>query len=236
LFDSINRLFGAAQSVSIMNTSTTTNYYEIISRLPAGSELILREQTFEDYEEILEEIGEANGLRVQFDGELVKIMTLSTRHEKYVRLIERLIDNVSMRKRIKILSFGSSTMKISQKSRGSEPDCCFYIQNAEAVARKSSIDFSRDVPPDLVVEVDIYHDSLDKFSIYSALQVPEFWLFNGEKLKIYKLEINNYFEVEQSLALPILTAETLTGFLNRLENSDQFEVLVEFEKWLEEQR
>jgi Uma2 family endonuclease len=130
LFDSINRLFGAAQSVSIMNTSTTTNYYEIISRLPAGSELILREQTFEDYEEILEEIGEANGLRVQFDGELVKIMTLSTRHEKYVRLIERLIDNVSMRKRIKILSFGSSTMKISQKSRGSEPDCCFDIQNA----------------------------------------------------------------------------------------------------------
>ncbi len=217
-----------------MMTATTTNYYEIVSRLPAGSELILSEQTFEDYEEILEEIGEANGLRVSYDGQLIKIMTLSSRHEKYVRLIERLIDNLSMRKRIKVLSFGSATMKIAQKSRGSEPDCCFYIQNAEVVARKSSIDFSRDVPPDVVVEVDIHHDSLDKFSIYSALRVPEFWLYNGQTLKIYQLDNDKYFEVEKSTALPILSAEILTDFLNRLEDSDQFEVLVEFEKWLED--
>ena len=220
-----------------MTTATTaTNYYEIVSKLPAGSELILSDQTFEDYEEILEEIGEANGLRVSFDGELLKIMTLSTRHEKYVRFFEMLMTMLSLRLRKKILHFGSSTMKISRKNRGSEPDCSFYIQNSEAVARKTSIDFSQDVPPDLVVEVDIHHDSLNKFSIYSALRVPEFWLFNGDKLKIYQLENENYAEVEKSLALPILSTEILTDFLNRLENSDQFEVLLEFEKWLEEQK
>lgn len=219
-----------------MTTAAAVNYYEIVAKLPAGSELILREQTFEDYEEILEEIGEAGGLRVGFDGEIIKIMTLSSTPEKYVRLIERLIDNVSMRKRIKILSFGSATMKASRKRRGSEPDCCFYIQNAEAVARKSAIDFSRDVPPDVVVEVDIHHDSLDKFSIYSALEVPEFWLYDGKKLKIYELENEKYSEIEQSLALPILTSAVLTDFLNRLEKSDQFEILLEFEKWLEEQK
>ena len=87
-----------------------------------------------------------------------------------------------------------------------------------------------------MVEVDIHHDSLNKFSIYSALRVPEFWLFNGDKLKIYQLENENYAEVEKSLALPILSTEILTDFLNRLENSDQFEVLLEFEKWLEEQK
>lgn len=198
--------------------------------------MILSDQTFEDYEEILEEIGEANGLRVSFDGELLKIMTLSTRHEKYVRFFEMLMTMLSLRLRKKILHFGSSTMKISRKNRGSEPDCSFYIQNSEAVARKTSIDFSQDVPPDLVVEVDIHHDSLNKFSIYSALRVPEFWLFNGDKLKIYQLENENYAEVEKSLALPILSTEILTDFLNRLENSDQFEVLLEFEKWLEEQK
>ncbi len=220
-----------------MTTATTaTNYYEIVSKLPAGSELILSDQTFEDYEEILEEIGEANGLRVSFDGELLKIMTLSTRHEKYVRFFEMLMTMLSLRLRKKILHFGSSTMKISRKNRGSEPDCSFYIQNSEAVARKTSIDFSQDVPPDLVVEVDIHHDSLNKFSIYSALRVPEFWLFNGDKLKIYQLENENYAEVEKSLALPILSTEILTDFLNRLENSDQFEVLLEFEKWLEERK
>ncbi|HMS40264.1 MAG TPA: Uma2 family endonuclease [Pyrinomonadaceae bacterium] len=218
-----------------MITATVTNYYEIVSKLPAGSEIILRGQTFEDYEEIIEEIGENGGVRVQFDGEHLKIMTLSARHEKYVRLIERMIDNVSMRKRIKILSFGSTTMKSFGGKRGSEPDCSFYIQNADVVARKSSIDFSRDVPPDVVVEVDIHHDSLDKFSIYSSLRVPEFWLFNGESLKIFRLENEKYFEVEKSLALPILSADILTNFLKQLEDSDQFEILLEFEKWLENQ-
>lgn len=219
-----------------MTTATTTNYYEIVSRIPAGSELILRGQTWEDYENILEDVGEAGGLRISYDGGNIQIMTLSTRHEKYVRLIERLIDNVSMRKRIKILSFGSATMKTSRRERGSEPDCCFYIQNAAAVARKSSIDFSRDTPPDLVVEVDIYHDLLDKFSIYAALRVPEFWLYDGRKLKIYQLRDDVYEEIEKSVGLPFLTAETLTGFLNRLENSDQYEILLDFEKWLDEQK
>ena len=219
-----------------MTTATATNYYEIVSQFPAGSELILREQTWEDYENIIEEVGEASGLRISYDGEIVKIMTLSIRHEKYVRLIERMIDNVSMRKRIKILSFGSATMKASRKHRGSEPDCCFYVQNAGAVARKATIDFSRDVPPDIVVEVDIHYDSLDKFAIYSALRVPEFWLYDSKKLTIYQLVGESYFEVEKSIALPILSAEVLTDFLNRLEDSDQFEILLEFEKWLEEQK
>lgn len=218
-----------------MTTATATNYYEIVSQLPAGSELVLREQTWQDYENILEEVGEAGGLRISYDGEITKIMTLSTRHEKYVRFVEMLITVLSMRKRTKILSFGSATMKASRNQRGSEPDCCFYIQNAEIVARKTTIDFSRDLPPDVVVEVDIHHTSLNKFDIYSVLGVPEFWLYDGKELKIYRLENRDYIEVEKSFSLPILTADILTDFLNRLEDSDQFAILLEFEKWLEEQ-
>jgi Uma2 family endonuclease len=204
-----------------------------MSNFPAGSELVLRGMSWQGYEEILEEAGEANGLRISYDGKIVKIMTLSSKHEKYVRLIERLIGNISMQKRIKILSYGSATMKTSQKQRGSEPDCCFYVQNAAAVAKKSSIDFSRDTPPDIVVEVDIYHDSLDKFEIYASLSVPEFWLYDGQTMKIFSLEGKKYSEIEKSHALPFLTSGILTDFLNRLESSDQFEILLEFEKWLE---
>jgi Uma2 family endonuclease len=219
-----------------MTTAAATNYYEIVSRLPAGSELVLRGQTWEDYENVLEDVGEPGGLRISYDGENIQIMTLSTKHEKYVRFVEMLITVLSMKTRTKILSFGSATMKTSRGRRGSEPDCCFYVQNAESVARKSSIDFSRDTPPDLVVEVDIYHDSIDKFSIYAALRVPEFWLYDGRKLKIYQLLDDVYDEIEKSIALPVLTAQTLTDFLNRLENSDQYEILLEFEKWLDEQK
>jgi Uma2 family endonuclease len=217
-----------------MTTATITNYHEIISQFPAGSELILRGQTWEDYEEIIESVGEASGLRIAYDGKILKIMTLSTTHEKYVRFFEMLMTALSLKLRKKILHFGSATMKASSKQKGSEPDCCFYVQNAETVAKKDKLDFSRDVPPDIVVEVDIHHDSLDKFAIYSALGVPEFWLYEGKNLKIYQLEEEKYSEIEKSIALPVLTAEALTDFLNRLENSDQFEVLLEFESWLNE--
>jgi Uma2 family endonuclease len=240
LFASIDGLSGAKEKLKLKNddmtTATAINYYEIVSRLPAGSELILREQTWEDYEEILEDVGEASGLRISFDGENLKIMTLSTKHEKYVRLMEMLITALSLKTRKKILHFGSATMKSSRSERGSEPDCCFYVQNAEQVAHLDTIDFTRDAPPDIVVEIDIYHASTEKFEIYSKLQVPEFWLYDGKKLKIYQLFNEVYEEIEKSTALSILTAEILTDFLNRLETSDQYEILLEFEKWLDEQK
>ncbi|HSK73080.1 MAG TPA: Uma2 family endonuclease, partial [Pyrinomonadaceae bacterium] len=115
-------------------------------------------------------------------------------------------------------------------------DCCFYIQNAELVADKDNLDFSRDVPPDIVVEIDIHHSSTEKFEIYSKLRVPEFWLYDGERLRIYRLEGGSYTAVKKSPALPILTSDVLGDFLNRLADSDQFEILLDFEKWLEEQK
>lgn len=216
-----------------MTTAVLTNYTEIISQLPAGSDIFLRGRSWEDYEEIIESVGEASGLRISFDGRNVKIMTLSSKHEKYVRFIEMIITALSLKIRKRILHYGSSTMKSSRQERGSEPDCCFYVQNAALVADKDSIDFSRDVPPDIVVEVDIHHFSTEKFEIYSKLRVPEFWLYDGDRLRIYLLENENYAAVKNSSALPILSDEILTDFLNRLENSDQYEILLDFEKWLE---
>ena len=218
-----------------MATAVLTNYSEITSQLPAGSDIFLRGQTWEDYEEIIESVGEASGLRISFDGRNVKIMTLSTKHEKYVRFIEMIITTLSLKIRKKILHFGSATIKSSRQERGSEPDCCFYVQNAELVADKDTIDCSRDVPPDIVVEIDIHHSSMEKFEIYSKLRVPEFWLYDGERLRIYRLESENYVAVKKSLALPILSDDVLTDFLNSLQTSDQFEILLKFEKWLDSQ-
>lgn len=218
-----------------MTTAVLTDYSQMLSRLPAGSEIALPEQTFDDYEEILESVGEASDLRISFNGEKIKIITLLTQHEKYVRFIERLVDNLSMRKRIKILSFGSATMKSSRHECGSEPDCSFYVQNADVIGSLRSLDFSRDIPPDIVVEVDIYHAPTGKSEIYAKLGVSEYWLFDGEEMKIYELENERYEAVETSPALPILTGEILTRHLALLKTNDQYEALLAFENWLDEQ-
>ncbi len=211
----------------------TANYREVIERLPTDSTLILRGISWDDYEELLAAVGEAPGLRISYDQGTMQIMTPSSEHESYVRLIERLVDRVSSKLRIKVLSFGSATMKHSRWRKGSEPDGCFYVQSASRIGNRVLLDFTNDPPPDIVVEIDINHDSLSKFPIYAALGVSEIWRYDGQALAIYLLEQNQYITSEASLALPMLTSAVLTEFLSRSRNEDQYETLLEFEIWLE---
>lgn len=216
-----------------MSTATTNRHQELIEKLPPASTLILHDIVWEEYEEILDALGEAKGLRVSYDQGTLQIMTLSTRHEKYARLIDNLVSLFSITRRIKVLCYGSSTMKKQDKLRGAEPDSCFYVQNADLVGGKSDIDFNIDPPPDIVVEVDLGHDSVSKFPIYAALGVNEIWRYDGQFLTMYHLTQGQYAAAAASQALPELSSETLTEFLSRSHHEDQYEVLLAFENWLQ---
>ena len=52
------------------------------------------------------------------------------------------------------------------------------------MAGRDTIDLTVDPPPDLIVEVDISHPSLDKFPIYASLGIPEVWRHNGDTLAV----------------------------------------------------
>jgi len=210
----------------------TANYLEVIERLPIDSTLILRGISWGEYEELIEALGEAPGLRISYDQGTMQIVTLSSEHESFARLIERLVDRLSSKLRIKVLSFGSATLKHSRWRKGSEPDACFYVQSAGRIGNRVQLDFNIDPPPDIVVEVDINHDSLPKFPIYAALGVTEIWRYDGQSLVIYQLEHDHYVTPETSLALPLLNGGVLTEFLSRSRNEDQYETLLAFETWL----
>ena len=61
--------------------------------------------------------------------------------------------------------------------RGCEPDESFYITNVDRrPTGRGMLDLAgEDVPPDLVVEVDVSNPSVPKRPIYAALGVPEVW-------------------------------------------------------------
>jgi Uma2 family endonuclease len=139
---------------------------------------------------------------------------------------------LSVIRRVRIISFGSATMKKQAKLEGAEPDCCFYVQSAHLIGKRINLDFSRDPPPDVVVEIDVHHKSTDKFGIYAALGVPEMWLYDEQRMRFYLLCDGQYSEVERSLALPMLTSQILTEFLARSRDEDQYDVLLAFEEWL----
>jgi Uma2 family endonuclease len=206
---------------------------EMIDRMPADSLFIQHGVGWNEYEELLQTVGEASGLRISFDDETLQITTLSQRHEKYSTLIQRMVDRLSSFLKVKVLFYGSATMRKEHKQKGVEPDACFYVQNAPLVGTKDEIDFNIDPPPDVVVEIDLHHDSISKFPIYAALGVPEFWRYDGSILTIYHLGEEQYQPSEASQSLPLLTSSILTEFLGRIPKEDQYEILLAFEEWLE---
>jgi Uma2 family endonuclease len=213
-------------------TAVAESYLDAIAALPANGTLVLRDVTWEDYENLLDEVGEASGLRISYDAGVIKIMTLSTEHEGFALFTQDLVRLISLRRRIEILCFGSATIKRRPRDKGAEPDACFYIQSAPLLGNKLRIDFNTDPPPDVVVEIDIHHESLDKFPIYAGLGMPEIWRYDGWQCEFYALENGAYQKVETSRALPLLTSATLGGFLNRVPQEGQYETLLAAEEWL----
>jgi Uma2 family endonuclease len=212
--------------------SKAENLVELIERMPPDSVLIQHGVSWDEYEELLKAVGEASSLRISYDDGTLQIMTVSFKHEKYVRTIERMVDLLSLRLRIKVLFYGSATMKKDRKKKGVEPDACFYVEKAALVGTKDEIDLSTDPPPDVVVEIDLHHESLSKFPIYAALGVPEVWRYDGDSLAIYQLHDEQYVESKASQSLPLLTTAVLTGFLARIPKQDQYDIMLAFEEWL----
>lgn len=216
-------------------TIETLSHFEIITQLPADTVVTFHGVSWEEYEQLLDQIGEASGLRISYINGTLQVMTLSPEHEKYAEFIKRLVSQVSFRLRINILFFGSMTMK-RQRSRGKEPDACFYVQNAALIGNRVQLDFASDPPPDIAVEIDVHHESLSKFPIYAALGVPEIWHFDGHQLTIHHLHQEAYVTAETSLALPLLTSRTLTEFLTRLREEGEFQTILAFDEWLQTQQ
>jgi len=214
-------------------TVQTAGYYDIVARLPANSVVTFHNVSWQDYEELLEQVGEASGLRISFDTGTLIVMTLSPEHENYARFIEGIIRLISVRLRINIRFFGGATMKKTKRRKGLEPDACFYVQSADALGNRVHLDFEVDPPPDIAVEIDVHHDSRFKSSIYAALGVPELWRYDGQTLTISVLREGQYVIVPHSQALPLLSSQLLTEYLTRLREEGELQSLLAFDQWLQ---
>jgi Uma2 family endonuclease len=219
-------------------TVQTASYYDIVAELPADAEVTFQGVSWDEYEDLLEQLeqaGESSGRRISFDTGVLTVITLSTAPENYARFLDGLMVIIRLRRRINILSFGSATMRKRKKSAGKEPDACYYVQTADALGNRMQLDFEVDPPPDIAVEIDIHHDSLSKFPIYSALGVPEIWRYDGHELTIHLLQEDDYVIAPQSSALPLLTGRILTEFLTRLRDDGEFQAILAFDEWLQSQ-
>ncbi len=216
--------------------AVSVDYLGLIEKLPENGILTLSDVSWEEYERLIQAVGEAPSLRINYDQGRMQIMTISFKHEHYAHIVEQVIGRLSSILRLKVTFFGSATLKRQKRLKGAEPDACFYVQSTEIIGNKINLDLRVDPPPDVVLEVDIHHESFSRFHLYEGLGVPELWHYDERKLTIYQLQDGHYQVVPVSIAFPLLTGDILTEFLTRSQTEGQYETVLAFEEWLRAQK
>jgi Uma2 family endonuclease len=181
--------------------------------LPKFGTTLRQNISWQEFEEILAELGDNRSSRVAYDRGTLEIMTPLPEHEGYKEIIGDLIKDLADELELNYESFGSTTWKKEVTLAGSEPDNCFYFQNERAVRGRLDINLAQDPPPDLVLEIDITSKSLDRLPIYARLGVPEIWRYDRSILKIYQLQAGQYQETDFSLAFPSIPVKEIPDFI-----------------------
>ncbi len=166
--------------------------------LPPGSEVILRDQSWSDYEEFLTIRNQQIYPKIYFNhytGEIVLMSPLPA-HGNRIDTLRDLIKTMLRFQGKDWHCFDPITLKKYRKG-GVEPDTCFYINNRNAILGKEKIDLSQLPPPDLAIEVDF--TSLTNPDYYLPFAIPELWIYKQGELLIYIYENNDYKISEQSV-------------------------------------
>lgn len=180
---------------------------------PPAERVVLHDVSWSLYEHILAEHDQRSSPHFVYDRGALEITVLSYEQEEINRLLNDLLVVLGLEWGVEYCNAGSTTFKREDLERGFEPDSCFYVQHAAQIAGKKRLDLLVDPPPDLVVEIDITHSSLDKLSIFAAVGVPEVWHHDGARIRMLGLVGERYEERTQSLAFPALRAVDLMTLL-----------------------
>src|SRR5215831_7737881 len=176
---------------------------------PVGQCVIVQGVSWDTYICLLADFADSRGTRIAYDQGMLELMAPSFNHEHVADLLADVVKAVAEAQALDVVPAGSTTFKREDVERGFEPDASFYIQHAAGVRGRATIDLAVDPPPDVIIEIDLTHPSLDKFPIYAALGVPEVWRYGGQQMHIYRHVDVAYTEVPASEVLPGVTSASL---------------------------
>ena len=218
-----------------MSVAVASEYLEAVTHLPIGTKLLAEDVTWEDYEQLLSELGPAYSVRVFYDRGRMEIVSPKPIHGRHIEILRTLLRVVSDQLDIDIESLGSTTLKRQMREAGAEPDASFYVQNAAIIHGYLDLDLAHDPPPDLVIESDHTSSSLDKFEIYARLGVPEIWRVFSQQVSFWLLSGNTYVEAEHSHSFQFLTSTILNEYLEQGLMSGERRAAKTFRDWIKTQ-
>jgi Uma2 family endonuclease len=206
-------------------STRSASYAAAIEHLPVGATLVIPGITWEEYERLLDELGDRPGVHLSYDEGTLHVMSPSAEHEAYKELILRAAQTLAEELDLALETRGSTTWKKRAVQKGVERDTCFYVANAHRIIGRRTLDLDRDPPPDVAVEIDTTNESLSKFPIYSALGIPEIWRYDGRQARFYALVSGTYAECAASRFFPAFTATLLTELLGTSKTAGQMQAI-----------
>jgi Uma2 family endonuclease len=199
--------------------------------------LVLYDVEWREYEGFLRLLDERPAVRLTYDRGVLEIMTLSSEHEYTSHILGRFIVVLTEELGLPVRGGGSTTFRRRKRKRGLEPDECYWIQSEALVRGKDEINLRIDPPPDLALEVDITHSSLNRLKIYAALGIPELWRLERQIPVCYLLGADGHYKVsETSKAFFGLRPAELSSLLALRGQMDDNALVREFRAWVREQR
>lgn len=203
--------------------------------IPPGQRVLLKEVNWQEFEDILLELGDRRAARLAYSQGTLEIRMPLPEHEKSKVIISDLLKALLDERDIDWESLGSTTFKRQDMAFGIEPDDCFYIQNHAQMIGKTRLDLTVDPPPDLALEVDV--TSRTQISAYEGLKVPEIWRFEDGKLQISLLQGGQYVASQTSRSVPDCPIiEGISRFVAMSRTVGTRTTLRAFRQWVKDQR
>ena len=140
---------------------------------PPEQRVLLHNVGWDTYESLLAAHQDMSTPRFTYDQGRLEITSPSAEHEQFKDVLALLVNVVAEEKVVDLEGFGSTTFRREDVEQGFEADACFYIENVKRVRGKPSLDLAEDPPPDLVIEIDITHPSLNNSRSLRAWAYPK---------------------------------------------------------------
>ncbi|MBV8885754.1 MAG: Uma2 family endonuclease [Chroococcidiopsidaceae cyanobacterium CP_BM_RX_35] len=204
-------------------------------QVPPGQRVLLQDVSWEEFEAILEELGDRCSVRVAYYDKTLEVMTPLPEHEYFKEAIGDAIKDIAETLELDYESYGSTTWRRQTKQAGLEANNCFYFQNEAIVRGRLDINLAQDPPPDLALEVDLTNKLLERFSIYARLAVPELWCYEDGKLKICHLQGEQYVKVDRSSVFPELDVRALPQLIDENRSAGRLALRRSVRAWVREQ-
>ncbi|WP_445173697.1 Uma2 family endonuclease [Microcoleus sp.] len=195
-------------------------------QLTPGSVVTIPNISWLEFESILQELGEKRRTRIAYSHSTLEIMVPLLDREIPKDLISDMVKKLLKSAGRRYEPFGSTTFK-REGAAGVEPDACFYLLNYQRMIGRRRL-LPDDPPPDLAIETDV--TSKTKIDAYKIIGVPEVWVYDSGRLRIYLLQDGEYVESDSSPNFPeIAIAQLIPATVERAWQVGNLQALEEFE-------